>query len=52
MTAQEKNDPIALAGIGACPAFLAVVEQARELARIVGVEPAGDARPAAAGHAA
>ena len=34
MTSHEKNDPVALAGIGACPAFLAVVEQARELARI------------------
>ena len=29
MTPHEKNDPVALAGIGACPAFLAVVEQAR-----------------------
>ena len=34
MTAHEKSDPVSLAGIGACAAFLAVVEQARELARI------------------
>ena len=30
----DRNDPVSLAGIGACPACLAVVEQARELARI------------------
>jgi DNA-binding NtrC family response regulator len=34
MTAREKDDPVDVAGIGRCPAFLAVVEQARELARI------------------
>jgi psp operon transcriptional activator len=34
MDPHEPNDPVALAGIGASPAFLAVVEQARELARI------------------
>ena len=34
MTVHEKSDPLDLAGIGRCPAFLAVVEQARELARI------------------
>jgi DNA-binding NtrC family response regulator len=35
MASDQQIDPIALAGIGACPAFLAVVEQARELARIL-----------------
>jgi psp operon transcriptional activator len=34
MSAREADDPVALAGIGRSPAFLAVVEQARELARI------------------
>ncbi len=34
MALDDRNDPVSLAGIGACPAFLAVVEQARELARI------------------
>jgi DNA-binding NtrC family response regulator len=34
MTTPEQDDPIALAGVGRSPAFLAVVEQARELARI------------------
>jgi DNA-binding NtrC family response regulator len=34
MDAQEENEPVGLAGVGRCPAFLAVVEQARELARI------------------
>jgi DNA-binding NtrC family response regulator len=34
MPAHEKSDPVDLAGIGRCPAFLAVVEQARQLARI------------------
>jgi DNA-binding NtrC family response regulator len=34
MTVHEKSDPLDLAGIGRCRAFLAVVEQARELARI------------------
>jgi psp operon transcriptional activator len=34
MAVHEKSDPLDLAGIGRCPAFLAVVEQARELARI------------------
>ncbi|HSD66980.1 MAG TPA: sigma 54-interacting transcriptional regulator [Vicinamibacteria bacterium] len=34
MAAHERSDPVDLAGIGRCPAFLAVVEQARELARI------------------
>jgi len=34
MAAHEQSDPADLAGIGRCPAFLAVVEQARELARI------------------
>jgi DNA-binding NtrC family response regulator len=34
MTAHDTSDPIGLAGIGRCAAFLAVVEQARELARI------------------
>ena len=36
MASDQQIDPIALAGIGASPAFLAVVEQARELARIPG----------------
>jgi DNA-binding NtrC family response regulator len=34
MDAHEENDPVGLAGVGRCPAFLAVVEQARDLARI------------------
>jgi DNA-binding NtrC family response regulator len=34
MTVHEQSDPLPLAGIGSSPAFLAVVEQARELARI------------------
>jgi transcriptional regulator with PAS, ATPase and Fis domain len=34
MAAHERKQPVDLAGIGSCPAFLAVVEQARELARI------------------
>ena len=34
MAVHEKSDPVDLAGIGRCPAFLSVVEQARELARI------------------
>jgi psp operon transcriptional activator len=34
MAVHEKSEPAELAGIGRCPAFLAVVEQARELARI------------------
>ena len=34
MTAPEESDPAGLAGIGRCPAFLAVLEQARDLARI------------------
>src|SRR5512134_593734 len=34
MAPDEQDDPASLAGIGASPAFLAVVEQARELAPI------------------
>jgi psp operon transcriptional activator len=34
MGTHEQGDPVDLAGIGRCPAFLAVVEQARTLARI------------------
>jgi DNA-binding NtrC family response regulator len=34
MSVPEQSDVVGLAGIGRCPAFLAVVEQARELARI------------------
>jgi DNA-binding NtrC family response regulator len=34
MAVHERSDPLDLAGIGRCPAFRAVVEQARELARI------------------
>jgi psp operon transcriptional activator len=34
MAVHEQSDPVGLAGIGGSPAFLAVVEQARELARI------------------
>ena len=34
MPEHEKSDPVDLAGIGRCPAFLAVVDQARTLARI------------------
>jgi DNA-binding NtrC family response regulator len=34
MAPDERDDPASLAGIGASPAFLAVVEQARELAPI------------------
>jgi DNA-binding NtrC family response regulator len=34
MTSPEQDDKAALAGIGRSPAFLAVIEQARELARI------------------
>jgi DNA-binding NtrC family response regulator len=34
MAVHEKSEPFDLAGIGRCPAFLAVVEQARDLARI------------------
>jgi DNA-binding NtrC family response regulator len=34
MAVHEQSNAVGLAGIGRCPAFLAVVEQARELARI------------------
>ena len=34
MALHDRNDPASLAGIGASPAFLAVVEQARQLAQI------------------
>ena len=34
MAVHEPSNPVDVAGIGRCPAFLAVVDQARELARI------------------